>query len=87
MPYIDQEARKHFDYYIDKLADLVEKRGSSVGELNYIISRIIWVLWGKKPSYTSGNNLIGVLECVKAEFYRRLLAPYEDTKIKDNGDL
>jgi hypothetical protein len=28
-----------------------------------------------------------VLECIKQEFYRRKLAPYEEAKIKENGDL
>jgi hypothetical protein len=68
---------------------LVERqRGEAcVGEVNYVISSIIWELFKYKRSYTIGNNLIGVLECVKQEFYRRQLAPYEDKKIKENGDL
>jgi len=31
--------------------------------------------------------MIGVLECVKQEFYRRKVAPYEDIKIIENGDI
>jgi hypothetical protein len=39
------------------------------------------------PSYTRGNELIGVMECVKQEFYRRRLGIYEDLKLKENGDI
>ena len=30
---------------------------------------------------------MGVLECCKLEFYRRVAAPYEDIKIEENGDV
>jgi hypothetical protein len=33
------------------------------------------------------NKAIGVLECIKLEFYRRVAAPYEDVKIKESGDV
>ncbi len=32
------------------------------------------------------NALIGVLESAKLELYRRMIAPYEDVKMKENGD-
>lgn len=86
MPYIPKETRAEFDNHIDSLAELLAANFEP-GALNYCISRLIWKLFRKKPSYTLGNNLIGVLECVKAEFYRRMLAPYEDSKISQNGDL
>jgi hypothetical protein len=33
------------------------------------------------------NDVIGALECCKLELYRRMVAPYENTKIKENGDV
>ena len=33
------------------------------------------------------NAAIGVLECAKLELYRRVVAMYEDGKIKENGDV
>lgn len=33
------------------------------------------------------NSGIGALEAAKLEFYRRVVAPYEDKKIFDNGDV
>ena len=40
-----------------------------------------------KVGYHHYNQLIGVLECAKLELYRRLIAPYEDVKIIDDGDV
>jgi hypothetical protein len=85
MPYIKQEDRKKFDPHIDALVQKLDP--TSPGEFNYIVSKLLWMVWHKKPGYTLGNNLIGMLDCVKMEFYRRFLAPYEDTKIEENGDL
>jgi len=31
--------------------------------------------------------VIGALEACKLEFYRRAVVPYEDKKIKENGDV
>lgn len=38
-------------------------------------------------SYHYYNEAMGVLECVKQELYRRLIAPHEDEKRKENGDV
>jgi hypothetical protein len=90
MPYIQQDERKRYDKDIINLVEnLVDhRRGeASVGEVNYVISSIIWELFECRKSYTTANNLMGVLECVKQEFYRKQVAPYEDKKIKENGDI
>jgi hypothetical protein len=42
---------------------------------------------GAAPNYDNFNEVIGVLECMKLELYRRMIAPYEDTKCKENGDV
>ena len=58
------------------------------GELNYIITSICKeYLDVKGVSYNSINEVVGVLECAKLEFYRRIASPYEDTKIEENGDV
>jgi len=56
------------------------------GELNYAIT-ILCLKYAGQFNYAKINEVIGVLECAKLEFYRRLAAPYEDTKIKENGDV
>ena len=93
MPYIKKEDRKDYDDLITEIIGRLLFKGPKdtstavVGDVNYVISSIIWRLFEEKVSYTNGNNLVGVLECVKQEFYRRKLLEYEDEKIKENGDL
>lgn len=80
MPYIKPEDRLHI------LAD--EKSISSPGELNYFISTLVnWYINEKGKNYSTLNEVIGVLECAKLELYRRVVAPYEDIKIDENGDV
>lgn len=38
-------------------------------------------------SYSAYSSALGALECAKLEFQRRHIAPYEDTKIAENGDV
>ena len=57
------------------------------GELNYVLTRIVLSYLPAKPGYTAYNEVLGVLEAVKLELYRRAIAPYEDTKITENGDV
>ena len=38
-------------------------------------------------SFQDLNELIGALECAKQELYRRVVAPYEEDKIEENGDV
>lgn len=40
-----------------------------------------------KPSYSDFNEVIGALECAKLELYRRMIAPYEEQKRFENGDV
>jgi hypothetical protein len=56
------------------------------GELNYVITRLL-LDRASQPNYERLNSLMGVLECAKQEFYRRAVAPYENIKIKENGDV
>ena len=63
-------------------------RVENSGELNYLITSIInEYLDQKEVGYSSLNDVIGVLECAKLELYRRIIAPYEDIKIEENGDV
>ena len=91
MPYIQQKSRVYYDKEIDALLEKLTNYNTPnhlvVGELNYCISKILWTIFDKNPSYTLGNNLTGCLECVKQEFYRRRLSLLEEKKMLDNGDL
>jgi hypothetical protein len=78
MPYIELEDRERIDRGADP---------SNAGELNYQITRLVLSFLGASPRYQDFNDAIGVLECAKLELYRRLTAPYEDKKIRENGDV
>jgi hypothetical protein len=82
-------------YLIEKLKAVMnlDPRPLTAGELNYCIT-MLCKRYLKHQAYKGGhydyeriNNIIGVLECAKIEFYRRIAVPYEDKKIKENGDV
>lgn len=88
MPYIDKVVREGWDEHLEPLInDLYnEDRADLAGICNYIITRILSHGFGGKR-YDMINSAIGVLECAKMEFYRRLAVPYEDHKKETNGDV
>ncbi len=58
------------------------------GELNFLVTSLALRYWSKSPrNYRAINDVIGALEAAKLEFYRRLAVPYENKKIKLNGDV
>ena len=59
------------------------------GLLNYIITQITGKALGAayEANYNAFNSAIGALEAAKLELYRRAVAPYEDQKILENGDV
>ncbi len=62
------------------------------GELNWKITTLCLEFLdqrqGSGPAgYGEYNEIVGILECAKLEFYRRAVASYEDRKIKENGDV
>ncbi len=84
MPYISQPDRVRFDPVIDGL----DYTKVTVGDLNYVFSRMLdRTLQAQGLNYTNANALVGMVECCKLEFYRRVLGPYEDKKIEANGDV
>jgi hypothetical protein len=79
MPYI----RK-----LDRQSIAVGRQETNPGELNYSITQLlIRYIENNGLSYQSINDVLGALEGSKQEFYRRVAAPYEDKKIKENGDV
>lgn len=79
MPYITQEARKALDTG-DVPAEVA-------GELNYLITQLVYdYIKRNGKSYSVLNEVVGVLECAKLELYRRVIVPYENSKLSLNGD-
>lgn len=87
MPYVTSERREELNQlYMNLLKDTSML---SPGDLNYIISNLLnrYANSKEKFNYAVCNELIGVLECAKLELYTRLITPYEETKMKENGAL
>ena len=91
MPYIDPEKRRHIDN---------DYPPENAGELNYLLTTIILdylasqaeikensIAYIKSNTYAHYNEVIGVLECIKQELWTRIIRPYEDDKIRINGDI
>jgi len=87
VPYIKPEKREKYEEVIGKLAAILKSLSPEEvdGELNYVITKILKEVYPLR--YYHINKVMGVLECIKQEYYRRVAAPYEDQKIKENGDV
>lgn len=92
MPYIKQGQRETLDRSISELSEILSKNFAEdaiEGALNYTITNLIASITATEGNwrYKFINRAVGVLECVKLEFYRRLAGPYEDKAIEKNGDI
>ncbi|GFM37561.1 DUF6899 family protein [Desulfovibrio psychrotolerans] len=84
MPYIPQERRKVFNEALARCAAEIQNEG----ELNYCIYAMCTMLIGRTgKSYAKLSMCSGAMEHAKLEWYRRQLAPYEDEKIAEHGDI
>ena len=92
MPYTKEEYREEVDNAVSDIINYLNLCSDREvdGDINYIITRIVvegCLGADGKMSYTRGSNMIKALECSKLEIYRRLLGPYEDAKVFENGDV
>lgn len=89
MPYIKLERRKELDPAIDELAEKLLMHGyNNMGDFNYAISKLIHeYIIAAGLRYTNLNEIVGMLECCKAEFIRTVVSPYEDEKAKENSSV
>jgi hypothetical protein len=85
MPYVDDQSRA--DLELVSLA-LKESPPATAGELQYVIARAIAEFMDMSDKrYQDMNDVMGALSGAQQEFYRRVVAPYEDSCIKRNGDI
>ena len=86
MPYIPRAKRDDVDPY--SYSRDTQRDPENAGELNYVITRIcLNYLKTTQTNYQRMNDVVGVLECLKLEFYRRKVSFYEDQKHAENGDV
>lgn len=85
MPYTKQKDRNDIDVEIERLLSFI----TSKGDLNYTICELVGrlILNSEKISYTTMSEWIDGVHDAEAELRRRILEPYEDLKIEQNGDV
>ena len=73
---------------LEKISNVILDQGISNGDLNYLMTKLAHCYIRKHgESYNTLSDVIKAFECAKLEFYRRHVAPYEDRKIIQNGDI
>jgi hypothetical protein len=91
MPYIAADERTQYEDLIESLAKTIREatgdHAKRAGHLNYVITRLLLDTYGRELRYWQHNEIIGMLECCKQEFYRRQTAPYEEACIAKSGDV
>ena len=86
MPYIKDKEKRHM---INKCTDELNKIIRVDGDLNYTVTTLILKVFDVPytESYEKYERIDGLLEKVKHEIQRRWADPYEDRKMKENGDI
>lgn len=87
MPYIKKDQRPAIDELIQPLIEHIKQLPleEQDGSLNYTFTKIVKNIYPMR--YFHINRAIGMLTAVKDEFYRVVVAPYEDEKIKESGQV
>lgn len=83
MPYISAEDQKQFDSLVKEIA---AANIQTAGELNFLFTKLaIQYIATHGQRYKNMNDVMGALEGAKMEFYRRVVAPYENQKAYEVG--
>lgn len=96
MPYILEDDRfeeleivlDNKDFYVSRneIGGLVGEACRNGGDLQYILAEAIQTYLEKNGSrYQNCQDIMGALSGAQSEFYRCVVAPYEDEKIAENG--
>lgn len=81
MPYIPSQDRV-------RLVPESKEYPLNAGELNFQITCLLKdYLKANGSQYKQINDVLGALEGAKLEFYRVVAAPYEEKKMKENGEV
>jgi len=79
MPYITKKARE----------ELYDRDPENAGELQYLIAMMIsdYISDKDQYDYQTLNDVMGALAGAQQEFYRKIVAPYEEKKELLNGSV
>lgn len=81
MPYIKDTQRR---YVLERGRAIAE----NAGELNFQLTALLQLYAEQKGhSYQTYNDISGAMTECLAEFRRRVIVEYEDSKIESNGDV
>lgn len=85
MPYIKDKDKQEMSDAIEDLQMWIQSKG----DLNYAICELVGrlILDSDKISYTQMSEWIDAVHDAEQELRRRLLVPYEVTKMIENGDV
>lgn len=84
MPYIKPERRTLFDAYLEACADQILNKG----DFNYCIYKLASLLVDRiGENYQNLGMCSSAMENAKLEWYRKRVAPYEEQKVDENGDI
>lgn len=82
MPYVKPELRENLD---DVVKCMIVHDVRANGDLNYILFK--FCKYNVAPSYNNYKNFCGELRQCATEIEREILAPYEDVKKNENGEI
>jgi len=85
MPYIPEDAKKEMKDHINDLSMWIQCKG----DLNYVICELVgkFISEDGDLTYTEISEKIDAVHDAEAELRRRILEPFEDMKMKKNGDV
>ena len=90
MPYVEQKLRKQLAKWLNglstNLAWLTDNGKKNNGVVTYVLYKILKDVYSNR-NYETLSNAIKVLETTKLEFYIKVIRPYEEKKIQENGDV
>jgi hypothetical protein len=87
MPYINKGQRPKIDELINPLIDHLKSLPieEQDGSINYAVTKVIKHVYPQK--YFHFNRALGVISAISLELYRKIIGPYEDKKIDENGEV
>ena len=95
MLYISEEKRKTLDNEIEKVREALvdfqfdDEETNIEACIQYIIMRLLSMIYGNKEGTTDANiiDVLGILEGVKLEFFRKAAVPHNDQQEFDHGEI
>ncbi len=83
MPYIDKVERDKITKWLERALGEIDTKGQLCFAIYYLMKEFA----ERRMNFDNASNSLIAADCAKLEFYRRIMAPYEDKKIEENGDI